>query len=493
MRFVLERSERNEYKHMKKWDKIKAMDKKALTDWQLAELKNFLSNEVMTKHPYYSRLLKGENFQPAQMNSLDDLQMLPFTHIEDLATKEPQDNRVDRFMLTPPAEEAAEKAPPAKKSFFGKLFQKKDDVATDESKDYRLAQVFYAGDFTSSPTPLAITAYDVEILKEAGGRLFTLWKLDRDDTMVNALSYGPNVGFWQGFYAGLELGSTVLQSGGGRVLGTEKILTAVENMEPEVLLASPLYALHLLQAAIRFKSDVSHLTTIITGIETTSQEVLERLQTLMSLAGCAGTQVIRSFSLTEAKTGWGECPGGNGYHFHPDLHYLEIIDPVTGKNKPDDEGGEIVLTHLDARGTCLVRYRTGLLITKGITYEPCSVCGSTLPRLVGEIENSKNIITVKDKQGQEKMLNLEELTRRLDKEQTILLWQGKVEKDSTGNSSLSIFSSWFNKDDTGAASLADELSETTGLPVSFTQESYSNIMNRLKLETAYVSRRWTVK
>ncbi len=478
---------------MKKWDKIKVMDKKALTDWQLAEMKNFLSSEVMERHPYYSRLFKETNFQPAKMNSLDDLQVLPFTRLKDLATKEPQDNRLKRFMLTPPAKATAEKATPRKKSFFGKLFQKKAAAVADDSKDYRLSQVFYAGDFTSPPVPLVITAYDVEIMKEAGRRLFTLWKLDRDDTMVNALSYGPNVAFWQGFYAGLELGSTVLQSGGGRVLGTEKILTAIENMEPEILLASPLYALHLLQAAIKFKADIKTLTTIITGVETTSREIMERLQTLMSLAGCAGTQVIRSFSLTEAKTGWGECPGGDGYHFHPDLHFLEIIDPATGKNKPDGESGEIVLTHLDACGTCLVRYRTGLLTTGGITYEPCSVCGSTLPRLAGEIENSKNTIKVKDRQGQEKMLNLEKLTRRLDKEQTILLWQGEVKKDAAGNSSLVIFSSWFNKDDTGAAPLADELTKTTALPVSFAQESYSTIMNRLKLETAYVSRRWAVK
>ena len=476
---------------MKKWDKIKAMDKKTLTDWQLTELKSFLSSEIMERHPYYSRLFKETGFRPAEMKSLDELQEIPFTWISDLATKGPQDSRLDRFALSSPAEEIVKKAPPAKKSFFGKLFQKKSDDAAGDSKNYKLSQVFYIGDFTSPPTPTVITDYDTERIKESGRRLFTLWKLERDDTMVNALSYGPNVDFWQVFYAGLDLGSTVLQSGGGRILGAEKILTALENMEAEVLFASPIYACHLLQAAIKFKVNIKNLTTIVLGSESPSIEIVSRLKELMALAKTKGARVIRSFSLTEAKTGWGECPEGNGYHFHPDLHYIEIIDPVSGKNLKENEGGEIVLTHLDARGTCLVRYRTGLLITEGLTFSPCSACGSSLPRLAGEIESRKNIIKLKTEKGQERIINLEKLARRLDREKNLLLWQGAIKNNGTPN--LTIYSSWLNKDDTCTSFLTEEISENTGLKVNFVQESYGSIMSRLKLETAFVSHRWAIE
>lgn len=476
---------------MKKWDKIKAIDKETLTNWQLTELKNFLSREVMERHPYYSRLFKETGFCPAEMKSLSDLQALPFTQLSDLAIKKPQDNRLQRFALASPAEETVKKAPPAKKSFFGKLFQKKSDDSTGDSRDYRLSQVFYIGDFTSPPTPMVITTYDTERIKEAGRRLFALWKLERDDTMVNALSYGPNMAFWQVFYAGLDLGSTVLQSGGGRILGAEKILTALENMEAEVLFASPLYACNLLQAAIKFKVNIKNLTTIVLGLESPSREMVSRLKELMSLAGTAGTRVIRSFFLTEAKTGWGECPEGDGYHFHPDLHHIEIIDPISGKNLPENEGGEIVLTHLDARGTCLIRYRTGLLITEGLTFSPCSACGSSLPRLAGEIESDKSIIKLRIGKEQEKIINLEKLTRRLDKEKNLLLWQGAIKND--GNPSLTIYSSWLNKDATRASSLTEEISGDTGLKVSFVQESYGSVMDKLKLETAFVAQRWAIE
>ncbi|MCD5401496.1 hypothetical protein LR013_02730 [candidate division NPL-UPA2 bacterium] len=474
---------------MKKWNKIKAMDKKALTDWQLRELKNFLSSEVMERHPYYSRLFKERGFRPEDINSLDGLQTLPFTDLKDL--KKPQGGRLFRFMLAP-LRETDEKKPAKKKSFFDKLFRKKNNGATANSKDYQLSQVFYIGDFTSAPIPLVITAYDTERIKEAGRRLFDLWKLDRDNTIVNALSYGPNLAFWQVFYAGLELGSTVLQTGGGRVLGIERILTAMENMEAEVLFASPLYACIILQAAIKFKVKIESLTTIVLGgVESPSQEMALRLKELMTLARTRGTRVIRSFSLTEAKTGWGECPEGNGYHFHPDLHHIEIIDPVSGKKLQENESGEIVLTHLDTRGTCLIRYRTGLLITEGITFSPCSACGSSLPRLKGEIESRKNIIKLRTEKREEKVINLEKLARRLDKVKNLLLWQGIVKNNK--NPSLTIYSSWLNKDDTCASSLKEEISESIGLKVNFVQESYENIMDRLKLETAFTPHRWTVE
>jgi hypothetical protein len=262
-------------------------------------------------------------------------------------------------------------------------------------------------------------------------------------------------------------------------------------MEAQVLFASPLYAYTLLQAAIKFEVNIKNLTTIVLGLESPSREMVSRLKELMTLAGTKEKRVIRSFSLTEAKTGWGECPEGNGYHFHPDLLYIEIIDPVSRKNLQENEGGEIVLTHLDARGTCLVRYRTGLLITEGLTFSPCQACGSSLPRLAGEIESRKNIIRLETERGQEMVINLEKLARRLDREKNLLLWQGAIKNNGTPY--LTIYPSWLNKDDTHASSLTEEISGDTGLKVNFVQESYESIMNRLKLETAFVSHRWTIE
>ena len=55
-----------------------------------------------------------------------------------------------------------------------------------------------------------------------------------------------------------------------------------------------------------------------------------------------------------------ECCPDSGYHNPaPDHFYFEIVDPDTHKPLPEGERGLSVLTHLDRRGTVLLRYALG--------------------------------------------------------------------------------------------------------------------------------------
>ena len=65
-------------------------------------------------------------------------------------------------------------------------------------------------------------------------------------------------------------------------------------------------------------------------------------------------------------------------HIWDDYLYLEIIDPQTGKNVPDGEWGEIVITTLVKEGAPLIRYRTHDL--SRIIPGECP-CGSKFPRI----------------------------------------------------------------------------------------------------------------
>ena len=65
-------------------------------------------------------------------------------------------------------------------------------------------------------------------------------------------------------------------------------------------------------------------------------------------------------------------------HYWDDFLYLEIIDPVTGKNVPDGEIGEIVITTLVKEGAPLIRYRTHDL--SRIVPGKCK-CGRCYPRI----------------------------------------------------------------------------------------------------------------
>ena len=52
------------------------------------------------------------------------------------------------------------------------------------------------------------------------------------------------------------------------------------------------------------------------------------------------------------------CGQGFGMHVWEDYLYFEVIDPVTLRNVPDGQVGELVITTLRKEGAPLIRYRT---------------------------------------------------------------------------------------------------------------------------------------
>lgn len=72
------------------------------------------------------------------------------------------------------------------------------------------------------------------------------------------------------------------------------------------------------------------------------------------------------------------CNHLDGYHPREHDLLFEIIDPITGKNIPDGQYGEVVFTTLTRHGMPFIRYRTGDISC--FLTEPCP-CGSVLKRL----------------------------------------------------------------------------------------------------------------
>ena len=69
-----------------------------------------------------------------------------------------------------------------------------------------------------------------------------------------------------------------------------------------------------------------------------------------------------------------------GQNVTPDLYYLEVVDPETGRRLPDGESGMLAITHLHRRGTVLLRYLVGDIVT--LSREPCPHCGRIGERVV---------------------------------------------------------------------------------------------------------------
>ena len=186
----------------------------------------------------------------------------------------------------------------------------------------------------------------------------------------------PGYGLWTagiGFQAGCEkLGAMAVPMGPGN---TDKQLEMMTALKSTVLCATSSYALLLAEEiAKRGIKDQIYLKKGVIGSERWSQKMRDRI------ANELGIELYDIYGLTEIYgPGIGiNCEHNTGMHIWDDFIYLEIIDPVTGKNVPDGEQGEIVITTLVKEGAPLIRYRTHDL--SRIIPGKCP-CGREYPRI----------------------------------------------------------------------------------------------------------------
>jgi phenylacetate-CoA ligase len=90
-----------------------------------------------------------------------------------------------------------------------------------------------------------------------------------------------------------------------------------------------------------------------------------------------GIPVLSVYGSYEAPAMGFECPQGIGFHLNVDLQPVRIADG-SGRELPDGESGEVVVSNLVNRGTIVLNYRLGDVARKVPVRCPC---GRTLPLL----------------------------------------------------------------------------------------------------------------
>jgi len=209
-------------------------------------------------------------------------------------------------------------------------------------------------------------------------------------TALDRVHITPGYGLWTagiGFQAGAELlGAMCIPMGPGN---TDKQLQMMMDVGSTVLCATSSYALLLAEEIEkRGVKDKIHLEKAVIGSERWGEKMRRRI------AGELGVELYDIYGLTEVYgPGIGiSCRYECGMHLWDDYLYFEIIDPKTGKNVPEGEIGELVITTLCKEGAPLVRYRTHDL-TRFLPGR-CS-CGSPYPRIDTLIGRSDDMVKVK--------------------------------------------------------------------------------------------------
>jgi len=167
----------------------------------------------------------------------------------------------------------------------------------------------------------------------------------------------------------------------------------VEKHRATILWGVPSYIRRLLIRALELKSDLSSVRMCAITGEATSPALREDIRRCLREMGAAQPVIFNRYGSTEMGA-FAQCQEEGDWHNpSPELQYHEIVDLETGRRLPDGERGTLAVTHLDKRGTALIRFVVGDVVSLDRT--PCPHCGRTSERVVGPVVRTKDLIKVK--------------------------------------------------------------------------------------------------
>jgi len=408
------------------WD---SLDKDVVRLAQIAKLKIFLRDDVIPFSAFYREMFERAHIDPEKFTSLDDLRRIPFSSKKDLLVPPDNPDHARDFVLIPDQSQLSKRPSVMVRA----LWRGKTEVKAALQREYR--PIFLTSTTGRSTDPIAFlyTAHDLDNLASAGKRLVEVIGAQPADRIMNMFPYAPHLAFWQAHYATTAFGVFAVSTGGGKAMGTDGNLRLMEKMQPDTVLGMPTFLYHVLTQAADEGRVFQNLTTLVLGGEKVPPGMRNKLATLVKLVSGNDARVLATYGFTEAKMAWGECPfrpdqPPSGYHLYPDLGLFEVIDPESGEVLPEGSPGELVFTPLDARGTVVLRYRTGDCIDGGLIYEPCPYCKRTMPRLVGNISRESEVRELRFDKIKGTLVDFNELEHLLDDAEHVGAWQIELRK-----------------------------------------------------------------
>ena len=234
-----------------------------------------------------------------------------------------------------------------------------------------LVRIYSTSGTTGAPSYVPLTAGDLDNWVTASARSYAASGIAAGQRIVSTYNAGP-------FVAGAALGAferlglTHIPVGTGN---TDRLVRAIEQLQPEAVVLTPSYAAHLAES---FDLRGSSVERVLVAGEPGGGEPAFRAQ----LEEGWGARVTEAMGIGDIGVSlWGECEEQDGMHLGArGLVHAELIDPETGAALELDDGaeGELVLTHLQHRAAPLLRFRTRDHVE--VRTSPCR-CGRTGPRI----------------------------------------------------------------------------------------------------------------
>jgi len=252
---------------------------------------------------------------------------------------------------------------------------------------------------TGEPTPVGYTLFDIRNRVSELASLVIQEKRpnpnfpphDWSERWMSLMPAAPHIAFYSSVLGKLGAGTPGFETFGGAVIPTDRQVELFARGGFSGLLGIPSYVTHWLRRAITLQKEgrvgpLTKLRRMLLGAEPISDTLREYIRNLALEAGARRPmKVIQTYGMTELKWVFYECAEGGGIHLNPKYFYWELLDPETRQPVGPEEPGVLVFSHVDWRGTVLIRYWTGDLIKGGMRWDRCDQCGYTFPRIFSPI------------------------------------------------------------------------------------------------------------
>jgi phenylacetate-CoA ligase len=239
-----------------------------------------------------------------------------------------------------------------------------------------IVRIYSTSGTTGTPSYIPLTASDLDNWVTGSARSYAASGVAAGERIVSTYNAGP-------FVAGAALASfdriglCHIPVGTGN---SERLMLAIEKLQPEAAVLTPSYAAYLIEWAAERGFDLqgSSVRRVLVAGEPGGGEPAFRAQ----LEEGWGARVTEAMGIGDIGPSlWGECEHQDGMHLGArGFVHAELIEPESAVSVPLEDGatGELVLTHLRHRAAPLLRFRTRDHVL--LSTAPCP-CGRTGPRV----------------------------------------------------------------------------------------------------------------
>jgi phenylacetate-coenzyme A ligase PaaK-like adenylate-forming protein len=320
-------------------------------------------------HPFYRSRWAQEGLDISAIAGVDELERLPLTTKQDLMADP------ESFRLRLPELPLYERA---------------------------LWEVIYTTGSTGDPTPVYNTTHDYHAYLFQSRRVAEISGIRETDVIANLfpLTQAPMGAFLRSATNAYAAGAAICAALPGAPHGGFNVhrsldyaVHTVEVHRATVLWGVPSFVRRLLLRALERQADFSSVRMCAITGEASTPGLREELRRCLRDLRAADTLVFDRYGSTELGA-FAQCrEEGDWHNPAPEIQYHEVVDPQTGRRLADGERGALAVTHLDRRGTVLVRFVVGDIVS--LSRSPCPHCGRSGDRIVGPVMRGSDLVKVK--------------------------------------------------------------------------------------------------